>query len=303
MGKVASTAIADALRREGLSTIQAHIADRQRLQRKLEILTSADVSDTVANRMYEDYLQELRATFLLARRRLSGSPQGPLRVISLTRDPLSWYWSQFAQNYDHYKTLLERYYEYHKSTSARFSAESAFIDVQRTMFEVLRDTRCAIDSADALPALMEEADALDPTNVVFSQLNRFLLPLRWFHEDFLPATGVDVLRHDFDSDRGCGRIEASGLSILLLRYEDLAGLATDIAEFTGLGRLELRPANVSEDKDVPIDLRNMQQLARAQIPPALMDRIYATPYARHFGYRADANPALQDSRGMSGALL
>lgn len=290
MGKVASTAIADALRRKGRPALQAHVASPARLQKKLEILMSAGVSGAVANRMYEDYLQELRVTFLLTRRRVSNCPdEAPARVISLTRDPLSWYWSHFAQNYDHYSTLLKRYHEYHLGASKDFSPEATFRQVQYTLFEVLHETREAIDSADALPQLMAEADSRDATNVVFSQLNRFLLPLRWFHEDFLPATGVDVFAHDFDRVHGFGQINTPGLSILLLRYENLVELSGRVAEFVELDSLGLRQANVTEDKQIPINLKGMQQWAQNSIPSELKERIYDTSYARHFGYRADMN--------------
>ncbi|MDZ7782862.1 MAG: putative capsular polysaccharide synthesis family protein [Halioglobus sp.] len=288
MGKVASTAIADALRREGRSALQAHIASPHRLQGKLEILTSAGVSNGVAHRMYEDYLQELKVTFLLSRKLVSGASEGPpTRVISLTRDPLSWYLSHFAQNYDHYSTLLKRYHENHCDGSGSFSPEETFREIQSCLFDVLMETREAIDSADALPRLMAEADLRDATNVVFSQLNRFLLPLRWFDEDFLPATGVDVFSHDFDRQRGIGQIDLPGLSILLLRYENLLELSDSIAEFVGLQRLRLCHTNVSEDKGLPIDLKSMQDWLKVRIPPELKERIYGTRYARHFGYSAD----------------
>ena len=74
MGKVASTAIAEALRRDDIEVLQAHIASPERLQEQLRTMTGPVVSDAVANRMYQDYLQELRVTFLLAR--AAGSQPG-----------------------------------------------------------------------------------------------------------------------------------------------------------------------------------------------------------------------------------
>lgn len=285
MGKVASTAIASALRRAGLAAVQAHIASPERIQQKLEIMTSATVDDAVAQRMYVDYLQELEVTFTLARRRVSTDTSGaPLRVLTLTRDPMTWYWSNFAQNYDHNVSLLRRYHAHHHGSESAFLPDVALAEIQQTLFRVIDDTRCPLDSAEALPQLMAEADALDPSNVVFSQLNRFLLPLRWFDEDFLPATGVDVYSHPFDAQAGWGRIDAPGLSVLVLRYENLEALTPQIAAFVGLPEIELRADNTSEDKDIPIDLRAMRERAHGELPLSLKERIAATRYARHFDY-------------------
>ncbi len=295
MGKVASTAIAEALRRRNRPVVQAHIASLERLQNKLTTMTGPGVSDAVAARMYEDYLQELRATFLLARQRLSGEQSKErLRVISLMRDPLNWYWSHFAQNYDHYQTLLRRYHEHHHGPEAEFQPEEAFVEVQRAMFQLLEQTAHPLDQADSLPALMREANHRDPTGVVFSQANRFLVPLRWFDEDFYPATGADIYTRSFNREEGYAEFEAPGLTILLLRYENLAQLGDRIAGFVGEDSLSLTRANLSEDKDIPFSIKKMQLKAQVMVPSALKDRIYGSRYARHFGYplpRADWHPS------------
>jgi hypothetical protein len=300
MGKVASTAIAEALRRDGIEVLQAHIAAPVRLQETLRIMTGPEVSDEVANRMYQDYLQELRVTFLVSRQRLAGAGGGkPTRVISLTRDPLSWYWSHFAQNYDHYQTLLHQYFRYHHRGSDSFDPGQVFAEVQSTMFKVLEQTAAPLDDPSAWMQLRSEADAIDPTGVVFIQLNRFLVPLRWFDEDFLPGTGLNVYDFEFDREKGIAIVESGGFSLLLMRYEDLPELAPGIADFVGLGQLQLERANISEDKHIPFSIKAMQRRGQGMIPPALAERIYASRYARHFGYCFDASwrslePALDD---------
>lgn len=290
MGKVASTAIAEALRRDDIEVLQAHIASPQRLQEQLGIMTGPVVSDEVANRMYQDYLQELRVTFLLARQRVAGAGGAQqTRVISLTRDPLSWYWSHFAQNYDHYQALLQKFFRFHYPRGASLDPGEVFAEVQGMMFSVLEQTTAPLDDAGALVQLMAEADALDPTGVVFSQLNRFLVPLRWFDEDFLPGTGLDVYDFSFDREAGSALINSGGFSLLLLRYENLPELAPGIAGFVGIEALKLERANISEDKQIPFSIKTMQARGQGMIPAPLAERIYATRYARHFGYSFDAS--------------
>ncbi len=289
MGKVASTAIAEALRRKHLQVLQAHIASSDRLHVKLKTMLGPVVSDEVANRMYEDYLQELRVTFLLARQRIRQDNGGrAVRVITLARDPLSWYWSHFAQNYDHYDRMLRKYFLGHGGRLADFDPEQVFLDVQKKVFYVLENTHAPLDEAGALKQLMGEAKTEDPTGVVFGQINRFLVPLRWFDEDFLPATGIDVYSSKFDKTHGCAVIASAGLSVLLLRYEDLSQLAPKIAQFVDVSGISLQRANISLDKNLPFDIKQMQARAWRLIPPNLVSRIYATRYARHFGYSRDS---------------
>jgi hypothetical protein len=91
MGKVASTAIGAALRKQKLEAVQAHIATPDRLSQKLQIMAAPYLSEEVAQQVYQDFHQELRAMFLLSRRRVAAAkPEQPLLVITPMRDPLTW---------------------------------------------------------------------------------------------------------------------------------------------------------------------------------------------------------------------
>ena len=286
MGKVASTAIADALRRAGEEVFQAHIGAPERLVEKYRMLMSAQVGDDVAARMYEDYLQELRVTFLLARRRVIDPPaEAPLKIVTLTRDPLDWYWSHFAQNYDHYSELLRKFHELHGAKNQSFDPRVTFVQVQQSMFSLLGVSELALDSVEALPELARAARVVDPSGVVFSQIYNFLLPLRWFDEDFLPATGIDVYAEHFDLGSGIGMVGDQRFSCLILKFEELKRLAGELASFVSLGEVVLENANVSLEKTLPFSVRAMRERGKALMPVGLLQRIYNTRYASHFGYK------------------
>jgi hypothetical protein len=285
MGKVSSTSMARALVRRGFKAMQAHVASPDRLLQKLDTLFSPALSEDVAVRVYQDYLRELEVTFLLARRRISGaSRQGPLLVISPMRDPMSWYWSHFAELYQHYREQLLRFHLSRGHERSRFDPAAAFTELQQSMFGLLSGLDMPLDRVSSLQAIKQQADKIDPTNIVYSQINRFLLPLRWYDEDFLPATGIDVYEHAFDRDSGCSIIEGDGLSILLMRYEKLDSLQDVVARFLGQKEFTIGLDNVSSAKQVPFDLPELRRQAIAMMEPDLLRRIYETRYATHFGY-------------------
>ncbi len=285
MGKVASTALAGALREQGLEAVQAHVASPERLAAKLKIMAAPYLSETVANTVYQDFHQELRAMYLLSRRRVAPDAYAdPLMLISPTRDPLSWYWSHFAQMYHHYDDQLLRYFLDKGGSEPDFQAETTLISMLEQMFSVLDATPEPLDDPQSLPRIQSAAMECDSSGIVSAQVNRFLLPLRWFNEDFHPAVGVNVYDHPFDVLNGFGKIEASGFNIMMYRYEQLEQMQRQLANFVDRPEFSLERRNATEDKDIPANVLEVLNEGRNLIPTTLVDRIYETRYARHFGY-------------------
>ena len=285
MGKVASTALASALRGQGIEAVQAHVASPDRLSAKLKIIAAPYLSETVANTVYQDFHQELRAMYLLARRRVTAEKcEQPLLVISPTRDPLSWYWSHFAQMYVHYDDQLLRYFLDKGGRENDFQPEAVLLQMLEQMFSVLDSTAEPLDDPESLPRIQRAAMGCDSSGIVSAQINRFLLPLRWFDEDFCPAIGVDVYQHPFSATDGLVKIEVPGFSILLYRYEQLDELGQSLASFIGKPEFSVKKKNALEDKDIPANVREILQKGRSLIPDALVQRIYDSKYSQHFGY-------------------
>ena len=285
MGKVASTALAAALREQGLEAVQAHVASPERLAAKLEIIAAPYLSETVANTVYQDFHQELRAMYLLSRRRVAPDAYAdPLLLISPVRDPLSWYWSHFAQMYHHYDDELLRYFLDKGGDQRDFQADATLINVLEQMFSVLNATSESLDDPQSLPRIQSAAMECDSIGIVSAQLNRFLLPLRWFNEDFYPAVGVDIYDHPFNPSDGFGQIEAPGFNVMLYRYEQLGEVEKQLANFVDRPGLDLERKNATDDKDIPPNVLEVLNEGRNLIPTTLVDRIYETRYAQHFGY-------------------
>ena len=285
MGKVASTALAGALREQGLEAVQAHVASPERLAAKLKIMAAPYLSEAVANTVYQDFHQELRAMYLLSRRRVAPDAHAePLMLISPTRDPLNWYWSHFAQMYHHYDDQLLRYFLDKGGSEPDFQADATLIDMLEQMFSVLDATLEPLDDPESLPRIQSAAMECDSSGIVSAQVNRFLLPLRWFNEDFFPAVGVDVYDHTFNLSDGFGQIEAPGFNIMLYRYEDLQQIQPHLASFVDRPEFSFERRNATGDKDIPLNVLEVLNEGRNLIPTTLVDRIYETRYAQHFGY-------------------
>ena len=285
MGKVASTALAGAFREQGLEAVQAHVACPKRLGAKLKIMAAPYLSETVANTVYQDFHQELRAMYLLARRRVAPDAYAdPLMLISAARDPLNWYWSHFAQMYYHYDDHLMKYFSDKGGIESDFRADKALMSVLEQMFSVLDATPESLDDPESLPRIQRAAMKCDSSGVVSAQVNRFLLPLRWFNEDFYPAVGVDVYDYAVNLSDGFVQIESPGFNIMLYRYEQLQQIEHHIANFVGRPEFSLDRRNATGDKDIPPNVLEVLNEGRNLIPTTLVDRIYETRYAQHFGY-------------------
>ena len=223
--------------------------------------------------------------YLLSRRRVATDAHtDPLMLISPTRDPLNWYWSHFAQMYHHYDDQLLRYFLDKGGSEPDFQADATLINILEQMFSVLDATSEPLDDPESLPRIQSAAMECDSSGIVSAQVNRFLLPLRWFKEDFLPAVGVDVYDYEFNLSDGFGQIEAPSFNIMLYRYEQLDQMQHRLANFVGRPNFSLERRNATEDKDIPLNVREVLNEGRNLIPTTLVDRIYETRYAQHFGY-------------------
>ena len=88
----------------------------------------------------------------------------------------------------------------------------------------------------------------------------------------------------FNLSDGFGEIEAPGFNIMLYRYEQLGQMQQQLANFVGRPRFSLERRNATEDKGIPLNVLEVLNEGRNLIPTTLVDRIYETRYAQHFGY-------------------
>ena len=287
MGKVASTAIAQTLRTVNVNAYQAHLASLTSLKRKMTDMFWPGMPQQTAWVLYQGFLQELEVGFKIARSQSPSNAGGPVTILSPFRDPLTWYFSHFAEVYYHYKNELHAFWKARGFAESEFEPRQAFIELLRNICRVLDRTSYSLEDPDQLEAIKAEALDVDTSGMTTRQIDRFLLPLRWFSEEFYRSTGIDVYDHEFDRENGIGVIDSDGYQIILARYEDLEALFPAICELIGVQPLPLHFSNVSSEKDIPFSMSEIRKNSAELIGEALSARINASRYAYHFGYSVD----------------
>ena len=106
-------------------------------------------------------------------------------------------------------------------------------------------------------------------------------PLTWLDAEIKTNFSIDVYQHSFPTDRGYTVISRGRVSLLILRCElDDRVKAQAIADFLDLDKFDIVRSNVASEKDYASQYAEFRQ--RIKIPPALLDQMYNSKFARHF---------------------
>ncbi len=93
--------------------------------------------------------------------------------------------------------------------------------------------------------------------------------------------GIDVYQTPFPVDQGYTVISEGRINLLVLRCElDDRTKARAIGDFLGLDEFEIVRSNVASDKSYAGQYAEFKR--RIRIPPALLDQMYNSKFARHF---------------------
>lgn len=114
-------------------------------------------------------------------------------------------------------------------------------------------------------------------------LNRYDhdIPATWFQRQLQPVFGIDVFASEFPKERGYAVYAAEDASLLVIKLEMLDDCAADaMRDYLGIHDFVLTNANLGEDKDYK-DLYKAF-LSSIALPDDYLNRIYESPFARHF---------------------
>lgn len=124
------------------------------------------------------------------------------------------------------------------------------------------------------------ADAAGLAERFLEEFHGHDLPLRWLDDELRAVLGVDVLSEPFSSS-GYAVYSGRHADVLLLRFEDLGRVfAPAVSAFLGTPVTMSIAANTSDSKRYgDLYAQTRQRLA---LPPEYLDRMYDSPYCRHF---------------------
>ena len=105
---------------------------------------------------------------------------------------------------------------------------------------------------------------------------------RWFDMEINAVFVIDVYSQPFNQDDGYTIIRGGKADLLILRLEDLdACFVNAIKQFLGVDHpIQLVSSNVSDQKFYSDDMKKVQE--NLSFPASVLERVYATPYVRHF---------------------
>lgn len=290
MGKCASTAIVEALRSAGLTAAHTHELGPDALARRVRMLTTTPVTPFVLEHGIGQLVPNIRLTDEMLHRRTAGDR---IRMITVARHPIDWFWSSLIQNFDAAKHDLldaDTIVAYEDAWGRGAIDESSALHHAVVEAGVEKITHGMALAAGAIErstgdSLRERIGggrrSLDED---VRHLARFgfqiFQPPAWFGEHIEPLTGIDVFAHPLAADGSC-RLANDWCDLLVLSYERLATLEPVISQFVERP-VRLTACNATAGKPYAGEVAAMRRLVA--LPVALTDILWDTPYCRHFAY-------------------
>jgi len=290
MGKCASTAIVEALQAAGLEAAHTHELGQAVLERRVRRLTASPVGPYVLEHGVGQLVRDIRLTSEILRRRAEGDR---IRVITLARHPLDWYWSSLLQTFEARKhdvlaadTIAAFEDAWGRGAIDELSALHRII-VEAFVREIASGMQLAADALARTAGGPLRERVLQARELIGRDRRqtagfgfKLFTPATWFGDRIEPLTGIDVLSRPLSAEGFC-RITTEWCDLLLLAYERLAALEPVIGEFVGRP-VRLPVVNSSQAKRYAGEVAVMRRLV--QLPDTLADLLWNSPYCRHFGY-------------------
>lgn len=246
MGKVGSTSICEALNKRGLETHQTHFLDFKTFHDAIDRFRSPFLTPPECHHISEQLKQNLLLRQDINRRRHAGET---IQIITLVREPFSWYLSNLVQNLFAMEQPLRRWLrEVHNRENDTLDKADF-----RLFFEELAQRQAGVIATgddDLLAACRAgfKSAARNPAQFFYSEVTKLLRPHLWLDTHFHPLTEIDLYDHPFDAQGQRMRVTEQGFDILLLKFEGLAENAASIGNFCDLDDFVLVRENISRGK-------------------------------------------------------
>jgi hypothetical protein len=112
------------------------------------------------------------------------------------------------------------------------------------------------------------------------QIN-FNYPEEWTNQELFMFSGIDILKEDFDPEKGYAIYQKGRYSLLVLRYEDLPGVfPAAMEEFTGIRSWRLADRNLSINKDYAASYARFK--TELKVSPEVIQHVYSSDFVRCF---------------------
>jgi hypothetical protein len=288
MGRVASISIHEAIRSD-YNAYHTHGFSNARSMDMLQRL-QLDSEGPSSNRVMRTYLAAIAHSALLQWYKRHKTRNGArLKIITLTRDPVSWMSSHLVLR--RYATLPQIRAWYGAAVDPTSLNPAAAVDELEAVRafgaafgELILAAKPSHGLAPAIAELHRLAHARYPSATEFLAVATPALSCGlWFDREVKPVLGLDLLADARLRDSGALRTETDYAEILVVRFEDLRSSLPLFGDFLGLRNFALPHSNTtrSEHRDMRAAFEDGIEQAGGG---AVRRELRATAYGKACGY-------------------
>jgi hypothetical protein len=287
MAKVASTSIRAALSRRGINALHTHALSPGRQHESLSHLLAAKPTSALVRREMRWHFRGV-AVHALVRwyRDHKQYNRHRLKVITLTRDPVTHYPSAFIHRRARVMPAIRNWHKTARPASEQGAEEAEVLAIfLKELAGIISEGRPSSGASGCQHCLDLAAERWPAHPVLADELGALLLPLTWFDREMAPLLGVDVLASAALRQHGWIACSNDWMDVLVLKFEQLPSLVSQIQRFCGLSELALPRRNVTSAKAGAAEIATaMQSFLESPEGRACARELRTSPYGRACGY-------------------
>lgn len=230
MGKIASTAIKNALLRRRIECYQPHFLRKSSFEQLIRRFEEVNLTDWTAENLSGQIAENLMLYNKLIKfqNHVSGKHQ-ELKIITLTREPLDWYFSNFAQNFEEYKQDVTSFVAAKNNIRAGIQDEEKIFLYLDEFFDCLLEfasshmTSFLPDECARLSKIIQdpEISGIPGNRELLKHCMILLRPFNWLYKYFDPVFNTRIIKPALSNECSSVQVKLDYCEILALRYEDL----------------------------------------------------------------------------------
>ncbi|NJO37644.1 MAG: hypothetical protein HC871_08510, partial [Rhizobiales bacterium] len=284
MGKVASTSIQSALLARGINAFHSHGLSSLVQHGRLSQLLGAELTFRLAAHDLRRHIQSAALHMMLRWYRKHQQYKGHrLKVVTLTRDPVTYYPSAFLHARDGSLPGILSWYRARTSLSARDPVDEtkALTDFLTELASILVEGHPSDGDAGIAPLHRIGAGALAGPSGFGAEMHTLLVPLTWFDSEITALLGVDMLAAPGFRERGWAEQGNAWVDVLALKFEALSSLVPEVQRFFGLDELALPRENQTRGRSGAAEIADAWQAVMATpVGQACARELRMSPYGR-----------------------
>ena len=288
MGKVASTSIQAALGQRGINAFHSHGLASPTQHATLSQLMESDLSFRLAAHDLRRHIQQVAMEMMVRWYRRHKQYKGRrLKVITLTRDPITHYPSNFLHRRD---SVREKIFAWSRARANLdmldpIDAEQAMSSFVMELASIIAEGRPSTGLSGHGRCMALAVQRWPEHPVVAGEVSAWLSPLGWFEHQIAPVFGLDMLAAPELRERGWGERSNEWVDILVLKFEALSSLIPEVQRFFDLPELALPRENVTSAKTGAAEIAAATRVALATpIGQACIRELRTSPYGLACGY-------------------